>query len=124
MQVTINELTPQAYREQRKEQNRNAKDDFLARLKPGVILVSSWGYEQTNVDFYRVASVKKSTVTLEQLTNKVVSSDAWSSGRVIPGDDIKAITKHIVRSACIRINSYKALYNIWDGKPEHFSSYH
>lgn len=40
-------------------------------MKQGDILVSSWGYEQTNVDFYEVVKVTAKTVTLIPIERKV-----------------------------------------------------
>lgn len=40
-------------------------------MKQGDIFVSSWGYDQTNVDFYEVVKVAAKTVTLIPIERKV-----------------------------------------------------
>lgn len=40
-------------------------------MKQDDIFVSSWGYEQTNVDFYEVVKVTAKTVTLIPIERKV-----------------------------------------------------
>jgi len=54
-------------------------------VKVGDIFYTSWGYDQTNVDYYGVIEVSKSgkTVKLREVTAKVVQSDAYNE-RVAP----------------------------------------
>ena len=52
-------------------------------LQVGDILSSSWGYEQTNVDFYEVVAVSKCMVTLHELAQVSTETD-WARGRCIP----------------------------------------
>ena len=40
-------------------------------MKQGDVFVSSWGYEQTNVDFYEVVKVTAKTVMLIPIERKV-----------------------------------------------------
>lgn len=40
-------------------------------MKQGGIFVSSWGYDQTNVDFYKVVKVTAKTVMLIPIERKV-----------------------------------------------------
>jgi hypothetical protein len=60
------------------ERNRNWKanqqklrqqriEEFLASLKPGQIFYNSWGYEQTQVDFYKVLEVRGRRVQLIEI---------------------------------------------------------
>jgi hypothetical protein len=50
-------------------------------VKPGQFFYSSWGYEQTNVDFYKVIAVTAKSVKIQQWSVK-----ATDDRRVIPGD--------------------------------------
>lgn len=52
-------------------QKTNAINKLEGSMKQGDILVSSWGYEQTNVDFYEVVKVTAKTVTLVPIERKV-----------------------------------------------------
>ena len=54
-------------------------------MKKGDILVSSWGYEQTNIDFYKVVGVTPKSVKIVKLGQKVIKSgDDFLSEYVIP----------------------------------------
>jgi hypothetical protein len=106
---------------------------------PGAILYSSWGYDQTNVDFYRVAMRKEAGghdwVRLEKIESVETSDDteerpATMTGRVVPADPVKPIgEKPILRkihangnSPFVKINSYAFAYP-WDGTPKRVSHY-
>lgn len=51
---------------QRREE-RKATPEKLASVKVGDIFYSSWGYDQTNVDFYQVVAINKSMATLREI---------------------------------------------------------
>lgn len=56
-------------------------------LKVGDYLVNSWGYDQTNVDFFKVVSlVGKTMVEVIPVVSKMVESD-YGSVKVVPGDE-------------------------------------
>src|SRR5438552_359421 len=62
----------------------------VTAVNVGDFFVSSWGYDQTNVDFYRVVEVSKSGKTVKvqewcQQTMSTVHRHA-SSESVVPGD--------------------------------------
>lgn len=70
----------------------------LDKIKPhvsdkwevGAICDESWGYEQTNIDFYCVVKItKKGTVTLMPMTSKNVGETGFMSNHVIPDEIIK-----------------------------------
>ncbi len=45
------------FQEKKKEAIRKAKEEMNHSFKIGQILYDSWGYEQTNIDFYQVTAV-------------------------------------------------------------------
>ena len=47
--------------------NINAADHY----KVGDIIYSSWGWEQTNINFYQVVEVKQKTVIVEEIENRI-----------------------------------------------------
>jgi len=107
----------------KRDQEKKLKKDFLSALKPGVILFDSWGYDQTNVEFYKVIKVNGSEVLLLELGHKVEKELSDMSQMVVPGEALdKDIVKKIVRSDRIKITSY-ILLTLWDGKPKYSSSY-
>ena len=91
-----------------KERNKESNKEFLSSLKVGTILVSSWGYSMTIVDFYKVKAIKGSRVTLVELNSEYPRNDAGSiSGSyVVAGDKECGEPKdYIVRGDRIRIDS-------------------
>lgn len=69
---------------QRKLDERARKKEFTTTLVPGDVLYTSWGYDQTNVDFYEVTKViGGQTVAVRAVEEKVVSEDAHSE-KVVP----------------------------------------
>lgn len=103
----------------------------------GKIFYSSWGYEQTNIDFYEVVEVSKSgkSLTLQQIGSKIVEVNGWCSEEVIP-DLEKKTGKLITNRRLINGGSNKPFVNVsersdykvyayeWDGRPLLQTSYY
>lgn len=51
----------------------------------GDFMVSSWGYDQTNIDFYKVVKVTPKSVRLQRWTSTTVGSNGYHD-QVVPGD--------------------------------------
>lgn len=87
-------------------------------LAVGDVLVASWGYEQTNVDFYRVVAVLPASVRLVQALTVLVE-DRGSYVHVVPGASVgEPVTKRVSARGEVGFSSYKHGY-LWDGKPQH-----
>ena len=117
----------------RLSQERKAKEK-AERLKPhslkvGDIMVCSWGYDQTNVDFYKVKRlVGKSMVELIGIRSANIDDSYEAHGmacKVIPlpkeeyGEPFK---KKSNSSNCVRMTSNSSA-SLWDGKPQYKSWY-
>lgn len=91
---------------------------------PGAIVYSSWGYDQTNVDFYIILERVNNTVTLQQIGGIREYTESMS-GKVSPdpsktfGEPFK---KRINKYGYINLNSY-SYCNLYDGMPKYFSTY-
>ncbi|MGO1400976.1 MAG: hypothetical protein ACTHUY_01100 [Flaviflexus sp.] len=91
-------------------------------IAPGTIFASSWGYDQTNVDFYRVIKASAKTVTLAKIGQGVQSVDSWASECVIPvkdqfeGEAFRRKINYSFGEPTVAINSYEYA-RLWDGKP-------
>lgn len=111
----------------------------------GQVLYSSWGYDQTNVDFYQVVRVSASSVWVVPMS-KECQAAGFMSAHVVPKD---AILKRVVnkrdengqvmygvpevvevKPAMYRWNkngyakiSYSEYAYVWDGKPKYQSWY-
>lgn len=54
--------------------------------KVGDILYSSWGYDQTNIEFFKVVKVSEFSAWIQQLGAKVVEVTGWAHENVVPTD--------------------------------------
>ena len=63
-------------------------------MKQGDIFVSSWGYDQTNVDFYEVVKVAAKTVTLIPIERKVQLKGfmRYTAMRIRSGDGLLIVS--------------------------------
>lgn len=89
-------------------------------LKVGDILQASWGYDQTNVDFYLVTKVVGTrTVELREIGSKVVSGAGSPCENVVPNPDVfikDTIYTKRVSNGYVNFSSYKTARK-WDGQP-------
>lgn len=56
--------------EERKEAKRKAKKEMKHDFKEGMILYDSWGWEQTNIDFYQVTKVLPKSLEIRRIASK------------------------------------------------------
>lgn len=114
-----------------KTAGEEAKADQIQRafehtLKVGDILVSSWGYEQTNVEFFEVVKTKgKKTVVLRQRNVVRGPEKGFMTADAVPGNGFssnKLRTFRVRSGNWVRLNSYSSA-NPWDGKPQRISWY-
>ena len=96
-------------------------------MKVGDILYSSWGYDQTNIDYYVVTKVLSlDTVEIAEVGEKIVRSDNYGSDYVVPDVSRKGKTmkKRVTYygyskgdvNISIRIDSVQTAW-VWNGKP-------
>ncbi|MGS0621257.1 hypothetical protein [Xanthomonas oryzae] len=94
-------------------------------LAVGAVLVSSYGYEQTNVDFYQVVAVQNRTVTLRELVQDRQDTGHMSGTTTpVPGQYTKAepIRKRVNPRNGVKLSS-SSYAHPWDGRPKYWSSY-
>lgn len=103
-------------------------------LKTGDVLYSSWGYDQTNIEFFKVIRVTACTVTVKALKSRAVSGDGWI-GDVVPTEEFNETyplwwgktskTCRVINwgdGDRIRVHEC-ATARVWDGQPKHFTDY-
>lgn len=105
----------------------------------GDILVSVWGYDQTNVDYYRVERRTKASVWIVRIGQRLVEgSEGFMSERVMPDPtnvlpwDYDADYRprmHLVKCpawndgrAVLHLTSYSSAH-AWEGRPSYQSHY-
>lgn len=95
-------------------------------LKVGDVLYTSWGYEQTNIEFYEVTAVRGAVVDMQELQQDRTEHPQGMSGRCTPrkgayrSDTIKGKRPN-ARNA-VRMTSF-SYASPWDGHPLGWSSY-
>lgn len=109
-----------------KQQQHAAKEQEKQYFKPGAILYSSWGYEQTNIDFYIILERKNDFVKIQQIAkNKTYDRNFNDRGNCTadPSNLIgEPFKKKISKYASINLTSYSGAL-LWDGQPLGWSSY-
>jgi len=79
--VEININTEKA----RKEQKKIAQQNMSHNYKVGQVLYNSWGYDQTNINFYQIVGVKEKSIILREIASSYVAgSEGFMSARVKP----------------------------------------
>jgi len=62
---------------------RSARKEWQHSLKVGDIFKASWGYEQTNIDYYEVVAVKGKAVEVLELAQQTTET-GWLQGDCVP----------------------------------------
>ena len=122
----------------------------VTKPEVGQILYSSWGYDQTNIDFYQIVRVSdKGTVWILPMS-KQSDTVGWEQYSVLPGavrtehqvreyfgepndngfQDYRNVTVPIKPSrhkwnqsyGGVTLSSYSCAW-VWDGKPKHETKY-
>jgi len=116
-----NERRNEAYKaEQRK--NRTSP----TTLKVGDILVSSWGYEQTNIEFYQVVKVVgNNSIDIRRVADDRTSRDGGFTGMATPiADQFVEETQRRRAGAdnTVKFSSFQYASE-WDGRPKAWTAY-
>lgn len=107
---------------------RKALRNVPHTMKVGDILVSSWGYEQTNINFYEVTALRGTqSVVLMEIASSVVRNET-SVDYVIPVQGAfltdgyrardrkgKELVKRVFEDRYVKISDYEYAYR-WEGR--------
>jgi hypothetical protein len=106
----------------------------------GQILYSSWGYDQTNIEFFKVVKVSASSVWIQKVGSEITEITGWAHQNVIPTDSSEYqvrdwdTNEYVTKTYAIKqkriqtkyagengwyvnLNSYASAFP-WDGKPK------
>jgi len=75
----------------------------------GDVLRASWGYDQTNIDYYEVTKVVgKRMVEIREIAQEREDSQQWATGKCVPvpGKFISQPMRKAARDSGVRIASY------------------
>lgn len=125
----IRELAVTRSFEARRQTNQWKDERKAERAKPhtlkvGDILSGSWGYDQTNIDFFEVVATTRLSVDVRRLAQHRTAT-AWAQDDCmpIPGKYISEATTHRCSAGnCIK-SPVHGVASMWDGRKEHSTSY-
>lgn len=116
----VNQINNQKRLKQRKEQRMKQKKQFKHDFKQGDILYSSWGYDQTNIDFYLVTRViSDKSVQICQIGKKNLGSNGYGEDKVVADKNRiigNKMRKVVSKGNYIKLSSFEYAHK-WDGKP-------
>jgi len=110
-----------------KAKDKADADTFFNAIKVGDIFVCSWGYDQTNVDFYQVIEKKEKSLVFQKIGYASHKDTGFMQGEVTAEKD-KFIGKPFIKMKSaihynyISMTSYSSMSK-WDGSPEYRSTY-
>jgi hypothetical protein len=113
------------------------------KAEVGMILLSSWGYEQTNIEFFKVVKVSGKSVWIQAVKSQIVRQTGYLSEEVVPSDELvkggwvksedglgmvydpeftEAPQRKLWKGDSVKLADYKWAW-LWDGKPRVASHY-
>lgn len=106
-----------------KMEERKRKKEFVHSVKVGDIFYTSWGYNQTNVDFYVVTKIKGKTAELEKIGATIDDERSGKGTDYVSPDPKNRLGKtHRVRiqpdgrgGSYVKVDGHYG--HLWDGKP-------
>lgn len=115
-----------AAKEAKKAALKDARKNFECPFTVGQILYDSWGYEQTNVNFYQITKIEGKAVFVREVAQDRTET-GFMSGTTMPianefvGEEVKKIVQIRVWNDKTHV-SLKSL-STWDGRSKHWSAY-
>jgi hypothetical protein len=108
-------------------QRRTERTAYQTTLEPGTVLMSMWGYDQTNIDYYQVVEVSASrkTVKIRPIAQRSVDGEQYMTGSCWPLADHftgPAMVKRIGQGDSVRLTSYSSA-SPWTPKADHWTAY-
>ncbi len=104
-----------------------ARERAPSKLQLGHILSASWGYDQTNVDWYQVTRLISPTmVELRKIASTSTGEDGYMTGRCMPCPDEfigEPMRKRVQYGDRVRVTDCSTA-SLWEGRPLHWSSTH
>ena len=107
------------------QERRQERLEYKHTLKVGDILVSSWGYDQTNIDFYEVVEVGEKSVKIREIDGKILPSGEQTQEKVMPAPGHfkgPPMLKLVGKGDSVRIKSF-AWAHKWDGNPQYQTAF-
>lgn len=116
------------YRAKRKAKRKAERAAHVTTLEPGRILVNSWGYDQTNINYYQVISVSPSgrSCVIREIGAKSVDGEHYMTGYCWPLKDHfvgEPMTKRIGEGDSVKIHDWGSWAHPWTPKADRWTAY-
>lgn len=101
-----------------KQKRQQERKDFKHDAKVGDIYEASWGYDQTNIDYYEVVEVKDKMFVVRHIGQTDAGSEGQGTDLVLPAKGSFTGPPRLVRPSpggSITVDGHHA--RKWDGKP-------
>lgn len=103
-----------------------AKREVPSRLEIGHILVTCWGYDQTNREFFKVIAKKGDRTVIVQELAQISEETGFLNGKCFPAEEFrtgsKPITCRVMHGDGIKVEGHHA--SLWDGHAKAYSNTH
>jgi len=122
------QIDAQTWWKEEKQKRSEQRKAYQHTLKVGDILCSSWGYDQTNVDFYQVINIpSKKSVTIRKIgLDMPRGEEGFMCGySAVPIKDSftgEPFTKRVTTGGSVKLTDYSYAW-LWDGKEKYVSWY-
>jgi hypothetical protein len=112
----------------RKVETKAKNEEIDSKIQVGDVFVCSWGWEQTNINFYQVVARKgKKTVTVREIAKVQTESDGegYYYDYVKPAKDhfVGEEEDHRLNGGYFRINSFMSASLVEDLNKSHYRSW-
>lgn len=103
-----------------KDKKKKENEALINDVKVGDIFYASWGYEQTNIDFYQVVAKNKSMLTIREIYSSLVEATGHDQGNLKPlkdefkGEEIKKrLSQGRLNIDCVRRATKLEAETVW-----------
>jgi len=127
-------------KELEKQNKKDLNKNFVASefYKVGDVVINTWGYEQTNVEFYKVLEIKNKSIIVREICSETVKNSKYSHGmacNLVPdlNNFVSDSEPFMLRLKIKEYNGVKDTYicnpksfyyfHKWNGKPQYCSWY-
>jgi len=105
-----------------KAEQRSKRTSFMHSYKVGQLFHTSWGYEQTNVEYFEVIEIKGKYLILREVAQERVET-GWLQGKCVPlpgqylaprfeGDDRGLPIRRLAQEGRIKIDDVRTAWSV------------
>lgn len=109
------------------EERKAKRASWATKLQVGSVLRHSWGYDQTNIDYYEVVELPgPKTCSIRKIAARSVPGEAWMTGYSWPlvGEYIgEPVTKRIGEGDAVKICDWGSWAYPWVPKADRWTAY-